>query len=102
MSKQVEIANPRTGEARRTSADRADYLCRRGMAYMDNGRLVLTEELVDGRVRSDVYVDRRGVIYWNGARSQYVDGRDLAMFPPCCNVVFPRVGTRRAAQRYAS
>ena len=45
--------------------------------------------------------NRGGVVYWNGARANYIDGQDQAKFPPCCNVAFPKTGTARAARRYA-
>lgn len=54
------------------------------------------------RSASDAYVDPKGTIWWNGAMSHYVGGKDVAMFPPCCNVVFPKTGTARAARRYAA
>jgi len=95
----VEIANPRRHGETHTSLSRALNYCHRGLAYF----------LADGRLRfkaasreySDAYVDPRGTIWWNGALSHYVDERDLAMFPPGCNVFFPRIGSQRAAKRYA-
>ena len=44
--------------------------------------------------------NRAGIVYWNGARALYENGRDVAMFPPGCNVCFPKVGTQRATRRY--
>ncbi len=89
------------GEPRRTSESRALHLCRQNSAVMVNGQLLLLDCAAGVRSPSDVYVDQRGTIYWNGARSRYVEGRDVAMFPPCCNVVFPKTGSLAAARRYA-
>jgi hypothetical protein len=95
----IEIANPRRYGETCTSMIRAIEYCNRGLAYfLKDGRLKFR---ASQRQASDVYVDRRGTIWWNGARSHYVDGKDIAMFPPCCNVAFPKTGTRRAARRYA-
>jgi hypothetical protein len=35
-----------------------------------------------GRQRSDAYVNPRGTIWWNGARSIFINGQDIAMFCP--------------------
>jgi hypothetical protein len=114
MSK-IRIANPQPGCARYTSEAQAERYVRRKEAVLIGRNLhflCATEqrhqrnieiqiETASTRERSDAYVDPRGVIYWNGARSLYIGGKDLAMFPPCCNVVFPKIGTKRAAERFA-
>lgn len=46
---------------------------------------------------------RGGILYWNGARSVYdrhVPDRDLAMFLPGSNVLFPKPDSARAINRY--
>jgi len=114
MSK-IKIVNSQPGSARYTSAAQADRYVRRGEAVLLGEELhfLSAAELrchrnieaqianAASRQRSDVYVDQRGTIWWNGARAHYVNGKDVAMFPPCCNVVFPKIGTQRAAERYA-
>jgi hypothetical protein len=98
----IKIANPMPGGRSFTSAARAALYVQTDAAYMlPDGRLQFRAACQAKRQRSDTYVDARGTIFWNGARSQYVDGKDVAMFPPCCNVVFPKTGTKRAAERYA-
>ena len=93
----VQIANPRRHGETRLNRRKAQEYCARGEAYwLRDGRLRFRES---DRRASDVYVDRRGVIFWNGARSRYINGQDVAMFPPCRNVVYPKVGTKRAALR---
>ncbi len=110
----IKIANPQPGSAQYTTVARAQRYVHRGEAVLIGPELHFlsaTEQrqqqniekqitASEGRKSSDVYVDQRGVIFWNGARSHYVHGKDLAMFPPCCNVVFPKTGTKEAASRY--
>ncbi len=99
------------------SRTRAANLVRRGKAvWLPDGRLQIADEerirFTDMEVRralseetreeaSEFARNRGGVLFWNGARARYVDGRDIAMFPPGCNVAFPKIGTLRAARRYA-
>lgn len=99
MSRQVvEIANPRRHGETHTSLVRAQDYCARGLAYiLPDGRLKFR---ASQRRSSDVYVDECGTRWWNGARSVYVAGRDVAMFPPCCNVVYPKAWSERAIKRY--
>ena len=103
----IEIINPLPGGMKFTSPDRAKHFCALGLATMSRGnRLLFTTERqakINDQLSEDAEFDRNrgGMLYWNGARAQYVNGVDLAMFPPGCNVAFPKVGTRRAAKRYA-
>lgn len=97
----IRIMNPLPGGAGYTSVRQALEYCRRGIAYMRNHVLTFRRGQPGGRLAGDVYVDARGTIWWNGARSFYVDGRDVSMYPPGCNVLFPKAGTVRAARRYA-
>ena len=105
MRKVVEIANPRRHGETHTSHAKAEEYCRRGLAYWTReGKLKFRE--ARGRAQdSDVFVDRRGVIYWNGARSHYVGegsyARDIQSFPPGCNVYYPKSWTVAAMRRYA-
>jgi|MudIll2142460700_1097286.scaffolds.fasta_scaffold608647_2 hypothetical protein len=96
----VEIANLRRYGETCTSLARAEEYCARGLAYrLRDGRLKFRDNTP--RENSDVDVDRRGVIWWNGARSHFDPlDRDLAMFTPGCNVLFPTVDSRRASRRY--
>ncbi len=89
MSKQIEIENPRAGERPITSEKRAMHFVHQGVAVIHNGRLKYLDRATGMRMRSDVYVDQRGPIYWNGARSIIINGEDVAKYPPCCNVVYP-------------
>ena len=71
------------------------------------GSLVLPErEVAELEARTEeereFQKDRREIVYWNGSRAVYENGHDAAMFPPGCNVSFPKVGTARAARRYCS
>jgi hypothetical protein len=114
MSK-IRIANPQPGSAQYTTILRAKRYVHRGEAVLIGQEVHFLSAIeqrhqqniekqiaaCEGRKASDIYVDQRGVIFWNGARSHYVHGKDLAMFPPCCNVVFPKTGTKNAASRYA-
>ncbi len=113
----VTIANPRSWGSKRMSRTRAANLVRRGKAvWLPDGRLQITDQerirFADMEVRralseetreeaSEFARNRGGVLFWNGARARYVDGRDISMFPPGCNVAFPKIGTLRAARRYA-
>lgn len=98
----IRIVNPLPGGSEYTSVKQASEYCASGVAFMlADGRLMFKRALQARRLASDVYVDPKGTIWWNGARAHYVAGKDVAMFPPCCNVAFPRIGTRRAAMRYA-
>lgn len=98
----IRIANPLSGGSEYTSAKQAREYCRSGAAFMAaDGRLVFRTVSKARRTASDAYVDPRGTIWWNGARSHYVGTKDLATFPPGCNVVFPKTGSREAARRYA-
>ena len=64
----VEIANPLSGGQRFTSLERAQRYCESGAAYMlKDGRLRFRAAYQARRERSDVYVDRRGTIWWNGS-----------------------------------
>lgn len=80
--------------------------CRRGVAYfLRDGRLKFRANCQEQRQReaeSEFRANRGGVLFWNGARAHYVNDRDLAMFPPGCNVAFPKIGTARAIKRYAN
>jgi hypothetical protein len=101
----IEIINPLPGGMRFTSPDRADHFCRLGMATMSHDGRLLFKDSNQIRIANSTFNDeftrnRGGVLYWNGARSHYVNDKDTAMFPPCCNVVFPKIGTVRAARRY--
>jgi hypothetical protein len=104
----IQIINPLPGGMRFTSPDRAEHFCHLGMATMSqDGKLLFKESNQIGMSRilsedEEFKRNRSGVVYWNGARYRVVDNKDLSMFPPCCNVVFPKVGTRRAARRYAA
>lgn len=83
----------------RIRMDQAREYCNQGLAYfLRDGRLKFRAH--EQRVASDVYVEERGTIWWNGARSNYVDGKDIAAFPPGSNVLFPKSWSARAARRY--
>jgi len=110
----IRIANPQPGSAKYTTASQADRYVRRGEAVLIGKTLhFLTDaeqrhqrnierhiSAGESRSRSDVYVDRRGTIWWNGARSVFVDGRDVAMFPPFRNVCYPRAWSPAALRRW--
>ncbi len=67
--------------------------------HMTTSHIIAEEQADEQR---EFIKNRSGILYWNGARAVYENGRDAAMFPPGCNVVFPKVGTARAARRYCS
>jgi hypothetical protein len=107
----VTIANPRCGGAKHTSLRRAEAFVRRGIArwlpdrrieFVEQARLRYQAAELRQTLREEAIQfarNRGGVIYWNGARSVYVNGSDVAMYPPGSNVTFPKVGTV-AARRY--
>jgi hypothetical protein len=108
----IAIANPRIGGAKHTSLARAQNFIRRGIArWLPDGRLEFVEQSRIRHLAAELRQllreeaiqfakNRRGIVYWNGARSVYVNGTDLAMFAPGCNVVFPKIGTERAEKYY--
>ncbi len=115
----VAIENPYAWGSKRISRLKAAQLVRRGKAiWLPNGRLKITDEArlhflqvgikqerlaeIEARLEEqrEFAKNRGGVVYWNGARSVYERGVDTAMFPPGCNVVYPKVGTIRAAEYY--
>lgn len=64
---QIEIVNPRINEATRTSANRAEHLCRTGQAnMMSDGRLFLLDA---HRMEKRSYIARgpNDPVYWNGS-----------------------------------
>jgi hypothetical protein len=109
---QIKIANPRCGGAKYTSARRASEFVARGIArWLPDESIEFVEEIrlahLTSEMRQSLWEEnheflknRGGVLFWNGARAVYKSGQDLAMFPPGCNVSFPKVGTKRAAMRY--
>ena len=102
----IRIANPQPGSAKYTTVSQADRYVRRGEAVLIGKTLhFLTDaeqrhqrnierqiSAGESRSRSDV---------WNGARSVFVDGRDVAMFPPFRNVCYPRAWSPAALRRWA-
>jgi len=96
----IQIANPLPGGQSCTSEQRAQDYCKRGVAFMrPDGKLQFSAGCQANREReseAEFRKHRGGVLYWNGARSNYQGNKDLAMFPPCCNVVFPKTGTNQA------
>lgn len=78
MSK-VRITNPNPGCAKYTTESQADRYVRRGEAVLigseltflsksERGHMVNIErQMQQGRSRSDVYVDPKGMTFWNGA-----------------------------------
>jgi hypothetical protein len=109
----VTIANPRCGGAKHNSLPRGEAFIRRGIArWLPDGRIEFMQQT---RLRYEAAElrqtpreeaiqfarNRGGVVYWNGARSVYVNGRDVAMYPPGSNVVFPKVGTAGDRRYYA-
>lgn len=110
----ITIANPRPGGAKHTSPDRAAQFVKRGIAewlpdgrihFVDQARLRHQAAELRQTLREEAIEfarNRSGVVYWNGARAVYIDGYDVAMFPPGCNVSYPKVGSARAARRFAS
>jgi hypothetical protein len=108
----ITIANPRCGGAKHTSQRRAEIFVRRGIArWLPDGRI---EFLPQSRLRFEAAEmrqtlreeaiqfaqNRGGVVYWNGARSVYLRGTDIAMYKPGSNVLFPKPGTQHAARYY--
>jgi hypothetical protein len=78
MSK-VKITNPRPGSAQYTTADQADRHVRRGEAVLIGKELTFLSDAerrhmrniesqlsVSARSNSDVYVDIKQTIWWNG------------------------------------
>ena len=97
MSKTVEIINPIPGGSGYTSARKAAEYVLRGRAIMVGSQLQFVDRKPDAKLRPPP----QDALWWNGARSRYINGTDVAMFPPGCNVLFPKVGTARAARRYS-
>jgi hypothetical protein len=114
----VAIANPRAWGSKRISRSKANSLVKRGKAiWLPDGKIRITDaaRLQFASMTTNFHIaeeqceaerefrrNRAGILYWNGARAQYKNGVDLAMFPPGCNVLYPKVGTARAARRYCS
>ncbi len=95
MSRQVvEIANPRGPGETHTSMARALDYCNRGLA-----KLTQDGKLEFQRQSSGTFSDQ--VTWWNGARSQYVNGVNLSAFEPGHNVAYPKPWSKRALRRQA-
>ncbi|MBN2243853.1 MAG: hypothetical protein JW793_14300 [Acidobacteria bacterium] len=61
------VENPRPGSPHRISYARAIEHCRTGIAYFTrDGALKFRTLQPSSRSASDVYVDHRGMIWWNG------------------------------------
>ncbi|MBN2118556.1 MAG: hypothetical protein JW730_18425 [Anaerolineales bacterium] len=89
MRNAIEILNPLPGGLKRTSTDRAQSFVRRGLAVMEGAKLRFLDAVQRARSEEEEFQrNRGGIIYWNGTRSHYVEGRDTAMYPPGCNVAF--------------
>jgi len=102
LSNEVEILNPLPGGLRKTSLSRANNFVARGLAVMENHKLqFLSGGHGERSEEGEFGHNRGGILFWNGAMSKYANGVDIAMYPPGCNVLFPKVGTLRAAKRYA-
>jgi hypothetical protein len=89
LSLKIEILNPLPGGMKFTSSERARNFVRRGLAFFNGGRLCFYQSTQDARSEDAEFMrNRGGMLFWNGARSKFVDGRDVAMYPPGCNVAF--------------
>jgi hypothetical protein len=91
LSKPVVLFNPITGQQSYTKHPEKLIERRRVRIEAEQLRIVAERETIAFLLNP---------LYWNGARSHYVNGKDMAMFPPGCNVLFPKIGTSRAVQRY--
>ncbi len=100
--KSIKIINPKPGGSRYMALSNAEYFVRRGLAKMEAGMLRFFEiSQAEREAEANFREIRKGILYWNGARSHYdAFDRDVAMFPPCCNVVFPKAHSPRAIQRF--
>jgi hypothetical protein len=100
----IKIANPIIGGSNFTSIKKAQEYCLSGAAYFTSAGELRFYPAIQSRIVIQSAVSlidcRPGMIYWNGARSKYVAGVDVAMYPPCCNVVFPKTGSPEAKRRY--
>jgi hypothetical protein len=100
--KVIRIANPLPGGQDCTSEARALDYCNKGVAFINYSGLLQFKAGCqvnrDREAESEFRANRGGVLYWNGARANYQGKKDVAMFPPCCNVVFPKVGTNQAGR----
>ena len=93
----VQVVNPRRHGETCLNRAKANEYCAAGQAHwLRDGRLKFRES---DRRASDVCVEKRGTIWWNGARSYHLGGQDRAMFLPGSNVLYPKAGAMRAAKR---
>lgn len=104
LPSKVRIANPLAhGQTHTTYASAMNFV-RKGMAEIGrDGMLHFTlDNQIARSMEQEFGANRGGVLFWNGAREVYIEGTDIgtAMFPPGCNVLFPKVGTERARKRY--
>ncbi len=86
--KTIEIANPRSGGAKRTSARRAEEFIQRGIAtWLPDGKVMFVEQarlrFAAAEMRQSLWEEarefernRKGVVFWNGEESE------LAMHRP--------------------
>jgi hypothetical protein len=105
LPSKVRIANPlHHGQTHTTYASAMNFV-RKGMAEIGrDGMLHFTLDNQIARSMEQEFANNRGgVLFWNGAREQYIPDTDIgtAMFPPGCNVLFPKGGSERARRRYA-